>query len=229
MPYVPSEKSDPPAEDRKMIDAAVEPLALHIAFSVEGNMTLLRLYKRFFIEIAEAVKGLALKRPGYGSVRLARKLGLAVYDAGEAYGYEGAFLGELNYAITRLIQRVPQILVERGIWKDEFRYWMYAVTVAALKYASRHTEDFELGIDGVFTDIKDEYKRRVNTAYEAAQIVKSGDCYDAPYYTKLVEVINEDGVVIGHQEIMLKRDKKTLSQDMLDYQIMVKKRPDSST
>ena len=38
----------------------------------------------------------------------------------------------------------------------------------------------------MFEDIKDEYKRRVNSAYEAAQILKSGDCYDyVPFRTQL--------------------------------------------
>jgi hypothetical protein len=155
------------------------------------------------------------------------KLAQAVWDAGEQYGYEGAFLGELNYAITRLIQVVPKMLVTQGAWKEELRYWVYARTVSALVYTTQHTEHFDLGIDGVFEDIKDEYKRRVNTAYEAAQIIKSGDCYDTPYYTRLVEVVDEFENVTGHQEIMLKRDEKTLRQDVLDYQFVVRKRPGS--
>lgn len=57
---------------------------------------------------------------------------------------------------------------------------------------------------GVFEDVKDEYKRRVNTAYEAAQILKSGDCYEySPFQTQLVAV-NVDGVA-GFQEVMLPR------------------------
>ncbi len=46
--------------------------------------------------------------------------------------------------------------------------WVYAAFVGALE------------------DVKDEYKRRANTAYEAAQIRKSEDCYDTPYHTELV-------------------------------------------
>ncbi len=45
--------------------------------------------------------------------------------------------------------------------------------------------------------MKDEYKRRANTAYEAAQIKKPGDCYDAPYHTELIDIKNENGKVIG--------------------------------
>lgn len=60
------------------------------------------------------------------------------------------------------------------------------------------------GLTGVFEDVKDEYKRRVNTAYEAAQILKSGDCYElAPYRTQLV-ADTVDGVA-GWQEVMLPR------------------------
>ena len=58
------------------------------------------------------------------------------------------------------------------------------------------------GLAGVFEDVKDEYKRRVNTAYEAAQIIKSGDCYEAtPYHTRLMPI--EHNGVHGFFEIML--------------------------
>jgi hypothetical protein len=51
-------------------------------------------------------------------------------------------------------------------------------------------------------DVKDEYKRRVNTAYEALQIRKSGDCYEkSPFHTQLVEF--ETAGVTGWIEIML--------------------------
>jgi hypothetical protein len=115
-------------------------------------------------------------------------LAKAICDVSIPYKYDGAFLGELNYSITRLIQRIPQIMVDREIFKSALRYWIYA------------------GIVGVLIDIKDEYKRRVNTSYEAAQIVKSGDCYDTPFYTKLVEIIDQTGKVIGHQEVMIKKE-----------------------
>jgi hypothetical protein len=58
------------------------------------------------------------------------------------------------------------------------------------------------GIAGVFEDVKDEYKRRVNTAYEALQIRKSGDCYDkSPFRTQLVEF--EASGTKGWIEVML--------------------------
>lgn len=69
---------------------------------------------------------------------------------------------------------------------------------------------------GVLQDVSAEHKRRVNVAYEAAQIVKSGDCYDTPYYTRLVEVVDKDGKHVGHFEVMLKRSEETLNKDLLD-------------
>lgn len=149
-------------------------------------------------------------------------LAQTIYDVGAKYDYEGAYLGEFNYAFTRFIQRVPQLKVQSGAWAQELRYWLYASTVSALAYASRHTEDLDIGVDGVFIDIKDEYKRRVNTAYEAEQILKSGDCYDTPYYTRLVEVVDENGTLVGYQEIMLKRSESTLGQDLLNGRIVLK-------
>ena len=151
------------------------------------------------------------------------KLQTSEFEA-EKYGYEGAHEGILNYTITTLIQRVPACKVERGEWKEEFRYWIYATTVSALMqtafwYLSHH-DPFVIG--GVFVDIKDEYKRRVNTAYEAAQIAKSGDCYDAPYYTRLVEVVDHNGNHVGYQEVMLKRDANTLNIDILSGKIVLR-------
>ena len=55
---------------------------------------------------------------------------------------------------------------------------------------------------GVLIDVKDEYKRRVNTAYEAIQIKKSGDCYDTRYRTQVVDVTDDTGKVMGYEEIM---------------------------
>jgi len=95
-----------------------------------------------------------------------------------------------------------------GAWDESLRYWIYAETVGALvrtsydihaRYANTWIGN---GLAGVLVDVKDEYKRRVNTAYEAAQILKSGDCYDAtPFHTRLVAF--EHGGVRGYIEIML--------------------------
>ena len=147
-----------------------------------------------------------------------------IYDVGAEYDYDGAYLGEFNYAFTRFIQRVPQLKVENGVWTQELRYWLYAATVEALIYASHETRNFGIGVSGVFEDIKDEYKRRVNTAYEAEQIIKSGDCYDTPYYTRLVTVVDDRGNAIGHMEIMLKRGPDTLTKDLLEGHLVLQSR-----
>jgi hypothetical protein len=220
MPYVPSEKTTPPAEDRKILDATVEVLSRESAGKITNNLSLITVYKSVFYDIAKGLQNLVSGRRS----DCAQTTACHIYEVGEKYGYEGAYLGELNYTITRFIQRVPQIMVESGTWKDELRYWLYAATVEALTHAAYETRNLSIGVSGVFEDIKDEYKRRVNVAYEAAQILKSGDCYDTPYYTRLVEVVDEDGNHVGHQEVMLKRSEATLRQDVLDGQFVLRRR-----
>lgn len=133
-----------------------------------------------------------------------KDLAEAIAIVSSRHGYEGAFAGELNYSITRLLQEIPRQLIEKKQITEELRYW-----IQPLMY-------------GTLFDVAFEHKRRVNIPYEAAQIVKSGDCYDTPYYTRLIEVVDEEGVVVGHQEVMLKRSDKTLNLDVLNYQIVVK-------
>lgn len=220
MPYVSSKKTDGKSTDREVIDAALEPLAQKVAEEITNNFSLRKIYERTFIQVASDLRDM-LKSTRIVGNGLTWDLARAIYETSAKYGYEGAYLGEFNYAFTRFIQRVPQIKVARGDWKDELRYWLYAETVTALKHAEDSTKDLDIGVDGVFLDIKDEYKRRMNTAYEAAQIVKSGDCYDGPYYTRLVEIVDERGKIIGHMEVMLKRSEETLHQDVLDHQLVL--------
>ena len=217
IPYVPSEKTDGKSQDRVLIDAKVGKLAQRIADNTPTNFSVLDAYKIEFSGIGSALLNL-VKGNAYNASREAFELASTIFEVAKGYNYEGAFLGELNYAITRLIQRVPQIKVSLGQYeaKSELRYWLYAVTVEALIFASDQFNASGVGISGVFEDIKDEYKRRVNTAYEAAQIIKSGDCYDTPYYTRLVAVKDEAGDVIGYQEIMLTRSEATLKEDVLE-------------
>ena len=132
-------------------------------------------------------------------------LAKAIVEVSIPYEYDGAFLGELNYAVTRLIQRIPQMFVDKKIFKSALRYWIYA------------------GIAGVLTDIKDEYKWRVNRAYEMEQILKSGDCYDTPYFTKLIEVVDETGKLVGYTDLYLKNDGENYKLDKVPNKIIVKK------
>ncbi len=224
MPYVPSKKTDGKSTDREVLDKAVEALANQVAERITNNLSLIKIYKQTFYKTTLSLK--ELNRGDVVDGTLESTLAQVIYEVGAKYGYEGAFLGELNYSFTRFIQRVPQIMVERKIWKEELRYWLYAATVEGLTYAADKTKSWGLGISGVFEDIKDEYKWRVNRSYEATQIIKSGDCYDTPYYGRLVEVVDEDGNLIGHMEVWLKRSEKTLHQDLLDGKIVLKKKKD---
>ena len=203
MPYVPSKKTDGGSTDREVLDAAVERLANDAVLKISNNLSLVAVYKHVFIRVAQSLH--SITRGTSVNPSAEADFAKAIHDVGAKYGYEGAYLGEFNYAFTRFIQRVPQLKVQNGAWAQELRYWLYAATVEALAYASYETRGLGIGVSGVFEDIKDEYKRRVNTAYEAEQILKSGDCYDTPYYTRLVEVVDETGALVGHQEIMLKR------------------------
>jgi len=222
MPYVPSKKTDGKSTDREILDAAVESLAKIAATKITNNLSLIEVYKSIFAKVVQELHSL-IKGAGVSSESEESVLAQAIHEVGAKYGYEGAYLGELNYAGTRFIRRVPQIKVKNGEWTQELRYWLYAATVEALTYTAYETKGLGLGISAVFEDIKDEYKRRVNTAYEAAQIMKSGDCYDGPYYTRLVEVVDEKGKHIGYQEVMLKRDSATLDKDILEGRVVLKK------
>lgn len=226
MPYVPSKKTNPPSEDREILDPYIDALAADLAGKIAQNRTFSKIYSDSFYIVAVLLRDLLLsgkKTPGDSKERA---LSEAIYDVSQKYGYWGAHSGELNYSITRLIQRVPQIKVARGEWKesDELRYWIYAATVSALIRASRKSEILNIDVDGVFEDIKDEYKWKVNRAYEIAQVLKNGDAYDTPYYMKVVELVDEDGEVVGHQEVALKRSPETVGLDLLPWQIPVKKK-----
>lgn len=217
MPYVPSEKTDGKSQDRNLIDVKVEALAKDISDNSETNFDLPANYLKAFSVIGRSLFALHFDREVVARTA-ASNLALTIFDVAKKYEYDGAFLGELNYAITRLIQIVPRYIVKKtgAPDKNELRYWLYAVTVEALTQASVDLRQLGVGIGGVFEDIKDEYKRRVNVSYEAAQIIKSGDCYDAPYYTRLVEIVDDSGKHVGYQEVMLKRSEDTLKKDVLD-------------
>jgi len=126
-----------------------------------------------------------------------KEMSNAIAKVSARHGYEGAFAGELNYVITRLLQEIPRELVRSNQINEELRYW-----IQPLMY-------------GVLLDVALEHKRRVNVSYEAAQIVKSGDCYDTPYYTKLIEIVDPNYKHVGYQEVMVKRSEDTLNMDVI--------------
>ncbi len=87
---------------------------------------------------------------------LAKALADGIAQVAAGYKYDGAFLGEMNYALTRLIQHLPRSLQEFQGFKDETRYWMQA------------------GMFGVLMDVMLEYKVRVNQAYYSRGIAQHG-------------------------------------------------------
>jgi predicted chitinase len=205
MPYVAK-------EDRLSLDSSVMELAESICKQLidsKGSAEISQLYRNIFMEIADTVILLETRKSATSDTP-AKHLAQEIVKVADKYGYKADFDGELNYSITRLIQVVPKRMVDKGVWKEAFRYWLYAQTVGALirtpleihdKYRDNDSWIID-GLIGVFNDIKDEYKRRVNTAYEAVQIEKNGDCYDTPYHTELVTTKD------GYQEIMKDYRKK---------------------
>ena len=180
-----------------------------------------RLYRAALVEMADALIG-AESGAKIPDSTPAQRLASQVYDVARSYGYKSAWLVDFNYSITRLIQIVPRQMVQNGSWKSEFRYWLYAMTVGAIEQsaldirAKRVPSGAEWAIDGLFgvlVDIKDEYKRRDNTAYETMQIKKSGDAYDCPFRTELLEIRDKMGFIDGYQEVMKDFGARTAEQE----------------
>jgi hypothetical protein len=203
MPYI-------PPQNRPAIDRHVHALAEQIADSLAKNdqtAEISVLYRNAFAAIVDSIA--ALENGNRPSEDEAGALAACIVDTAKGYGQKGGWTGELNYAITTLIQAVPYTLYRRGVWAECLRYWLHAQTVGALiRTACDIHERFDNewvgnGLAGVLEDVKDELKRRVNSAYEAAQITKSGDCYKmVPFRTQLVPM-EKDGVN-GYIEIMLR-------------------------
>lgn len=205
MPYI-------PPQNRPAIDAHVRVLADEIAGRMIDQRHTAEIsthYRRAFLEIAGYIEALE-KNKAEAPASNAQQLAATIAEVAQGYGVKGGWTGELNYAITMLIQLVPHQMQCRKAWEESLRYWIYAETVGALTRTAydlhaRTSDDYiGNGLTGVFEDVKDEYKRRVNTAYEAAQILKSGDCYDyVPFRTQLVATTA--GGAAGYQEVMLPR------------------------
>jgi hypothetical protein len=188
VPYVPK-------EDRPELDGAVKELSDEIVSLLKtknGDTDLAVLYKEKITDVIDAIINREIGKIIENSTPPIN-LGNKIFDVAVKYNYRGAWLGELNYAITRLIQLVPYTLYKSGVFKEALRYWIYALTAGALEQVAidfskkrKIPEWVKIGIVGVINDIKDEYKRRVNTAYESHQIEKNGDCYEySPYHTEL--------------------------------------------
>jgi hypothetical protein len=205
MPYIAAE--DRPSLDA-VVDALADELASKLAKEMNGDTEVSTCYKEAFVAVARRLGGLQ-KGEEQSARSRAEKLAFEIFTGAEKHGYRGAWVGGFDYALTRLIQRVPVEMVEKRVWKEEFRFWVYVQTAGALERTamSIHSDggDDDWVTDAlvaVLTDVKDEYKRRVNSAYEAIQIMKSGDCYSTPYRTEVVEVKDDTSKVIGYTEVM---------------------------
>ncbi|MFW5870805.1 MAG: DUF6899 family protein [Candidatus Sumerlaeota bacterium] len=213
MPYI-------PPQNRPDIDKAVDAMAEELAHTIKsGGLTarISELYRDTFMEIAHHIEALE-KKPDADAKSNAQKLAATIVEKAKMYEQQGGWLGELNYAVTTLIMAVPFKMYQGGEWKEALRYWLYAETVGALVRTSYAIHDEKPnnwiynGLAGVFEDVKDEYKRRVNTAYECLQIRKSGDCYNmSPFHTELVET--EVNGVKGWQEVMLPQREPTANEN----------------
>jgi hypothetical protein len=207
MPYI-------PPNNRPPIDEAVELLAKEIADAMQAGKETSELGSRLraaFMAVARYIRDSESgKSPMNGNK--AQALAQCILDTATSYGIKGGWTGELNYAVTRLLQAVPYQLYKKGEWQEPLRYWIYAEAVGALTrtawdlHAECADDYIGNGLCGVFIDIKDEYKRRVNTAYEAAQILKSGDCYDRTTFRTQLVPVSVNGVD-GYQEVMLPPQK----------------------
>ncbi len=208
MPYI-------PPQNRPDIDKAVMTLADKLVETIIAqNITaqISEIYRETFMEIAEHIDALEAD-PAVQAQSEAQALAATIVEKAKMYEQQGGWLGELNYAVTTLIMAVPFKLYKAGTWQEALRYWLYAETVGALvrtSYTLHSKADNWIynGLSGVFEDVKDEYKRRVNTSYECLQIRKSGDCYNmSPFRTELVET--EVAGVKGWQEVMLPQTEPT--------------------
>ncbi len=207
-------------EERNKLDPYINDLAEDIARRLSGKPNKLGkktaqqeedisgMYKETIIEMADTLidsaggKGVRASTP-------AQKLVEQISSVAKNDG--GAQLSYFEYSITRLIQIVPHIMVVNLEWQAEFRYFLYALTAGALqqsaldisaKKAPAGSQWIVDGLVGALFNVKDEYKRRVNTAYEVIQIKKSGDCYDVPFRTDIIEAKDNSGNK-GYQEIMM--------------------------
>jgi hypothetical protein len=205
MPYI-SAKDRPPIDEKT--EAVADELASKLSRKLNGDTEISLCYKQSFLDISNTLRRLEEGRKRTSPRRKAEQLAHEIFVQARKHGYRGAWLGAFDYALTRLIQSVPAKMVEKRKWNEAFRFWVYAQTVGALERTTMivHSQGKDDWITdalvGVLTDVKDEYKRRVNAAYEAFQIEKSGDCFDTRYRTDLVSVKDREGKVIGYQEIM---------------------------
>ncbi len=205
MPYI--AMADRPPLDAK-VEALADELASELSDEMNGDTEVSLCYKGAFLAVADALHRLEAGNAQEEARGKAERLAFEIFMGAGKYGYRGAWLGGLDYALTRLIQVVPVKMMKRKAWKEEFRFWVYIQTASALERSAMtiHAREMDDWVNdalvGVLMDVKDEYKRRVNSAYEAVQVKKTGDCYTTRYRTEISDVKDDKGDVIGYGEVM---------------------------
>src|SRR3989344_3417695 len=98
MPYVSS-------KDREILNPLITCLARKASSNIDTNFSVIKVYKYVFLRISRRLRTLVSGRSDRGAMWVeCMELADSIYDIGQKYGYEGAYLGELNYAMTRFIQ-----------------------------------------------------------------------------------------------------------------------------
>ncbi len=202
MPYIKQ-------EERERLDPSIERLSSTIASKITKStsepLELGQIYSSTFLEISKALHDLVLNKTQLDSAVAATttaspsppssfdspvlELASSIFESTRIRESRTSWAGNLNYALTRIIQIVPRKLVAENKLETEFRYWLYAVTAGSLARTaflvetdpSFDDEPVRIAIAGVLIDVKDEYKRRVNSPYEDQQILANGDCYDVVF------------------------------------------------
>lgn len=204
-------------EDRLELDKAVDLLADKIVSQVTSSVAksdLSEAYIKNIVKVCKAIQDIEIyKMDNYQMEDPANKLGKEILNEGKKYDYKEAWLGELNYSITRLVQVVPKKMVESGHWQNEFRYWIAALTMGSLEQAKlevakitspdRHKWIVD-GFVGTMACVSSEYYRRAVAPYESVQIVKNGDAFTTPHRSDPIEHINardnSSGFIEMHRE-----------------------------
>lgn len=180
-------------ESREQLEPFIEDVVNEISTRFQTDGELVRALVEAFLTISGSIKAYFSnhelnKHNAYQTLGLKIVRGISSTDS---YEIRMGWAGDLNYCITRILILLPKKLMLLGILKKEFAYWMYACFVGALFEIANIVadtsgqDDIRGCLAGVFIDIKDEYKWRVNRAYERIKIQENGDCYkDAPFYTE---------------------------------------------
>ena len=123
MPYIPA--ANRPAIDEKVVALADEIAAAMIR---EGHTAEISThYRRAFLEITDFIAAME-SGAAFNPTSKAQQLAATIVESARGSGVKGGWTGELNYAITMLIQHVPNEMLLRKAWDQSLRYWIYAQT-----------------------------------------------------------------------------------------------------